>query len=247
MIFCKNCGSEVAENYCPKCGQKSDTHRFTIKHILHDFFHSFTHVDSGILYLIKELFIRPGTVIREYTEGKRKKYFNPFQYLVLSTAAVVFITIKFDLSTLIMGNVQMKGELAGAFQQQFIKFLYQYFNVFQFGIIPVTSLYSYLFFRKSGYNYAENLVLNSFLTAQRHLIFILFSPLLYAFKDSAQKINSAFLFLYTIYFIWAYLGFFKPKGKIWAVIKALIISILFFVTSGIIILLVFYLFFFKAV
>jgi hypothetical protein len=246
MILCKNCGSEVAENYCPKCGQKADTHRFSVKHILHDFFHSFTHVDSGILFLIKELFIRPGTVIREYIEGKRKKYFNPFQYLILSIAAVVFVTVKFDLGTLLMGNLQMSGKGVAVFQQQFTKFMYQYFNIFQFITIPVLSLYSYIFFKRSGYNYAENLVLNTFLSSQRHLGFLLFAPVFYFFREQAPNINRVFLLLWTAYTIWAYIGFYKPKNKIWAGVKTVIISFLFFITNGALLLLVFYIFFYKA-
>lgn len=245
MTICKNCGSEVLENYCPKCGQKADTHRFTVKHILHDFFHSFTHVDSGILYLFKELFLRPGTVIREYTEGKRKKYFNPFQYLVLTVAAVVFVTVKFDLGALLMGNLQMSGDGIAEFQIQFTKFLYQYFNIFQFLTIPLLSLYSYLLFRKSGFNYAENLVLNSFLSSQRHIYFLVFAPVFYYFRAQAPGINRIFLTLWTAYTIWAYLGFYKPKNKIWAGVKAVIISFLFFISNGLLLLAVFYLFFYK--
>lgn len=245
MTACKNCGSEVSENFCPKCGQKADIHRFTLKHILHDFFHSFTHVDSGILFLIKELFLRPGTVIREYIEGKRKKYFNPFQYLVIITAVIVFVTIKFDLGMLVMGNLQIKGESAGEFQAQFMKFLYQYFNIFQFATIPLISIYSYLFFRKSGYNYSENLVLNTFLTSQRHLIFLVFAPFVYFFRDVAPEIGRVFMSVWAIYFIWAYIGFFMPKNKIWAGIKSFIISVLFFAVNALVLLAIFYFFFYK--
>lgn len=244
MIICKNCGSEVAENYCPKCGQKGDTHRFSVKHILHDFFHSFTHVDSGILFLIKELFLRPGTVIREYVEGKRKKYFNPFQYLILSIAAMVFIMVKFDLGALIMGNLQFSGSNAELFQLQFTAFFYKYINIFQFATIPVLGFYSYIFFRKSHYSYAENLVLNTFLSAQRHLIFILFAPLIYFFKSSAPAINRIFLLLWTAYFIWAYIAFFSPKNRIWAGVKAFMVSFLFIITNALLLFAIFYFFFY---
>src|SRR5688572_27774986 len=94
VSICKNCGSRVAENFCPKCGQKKNVHRFTLKHIIHDFIHVFTHLERGLPFLIKELFIRPGDTVKEYIEGKRNKYYNPFQYFVLSTAVVVFLTVK---------------------------------------------------------------------------------------------------------------------------------------------------------
>jgi hypothetical protein len=246
VVTCKNCGSPVAENFCPKCGQKADTHRFTVRHIFHNFFHSFTHVDSGLLYLIKELFIRPGTVIREYIEGRRKKYFNPFQYLVLSIAAMVFVMVKFNLGTLILGNVHITGDKALVFQAQFTSFLYQYINIFQFITLPILSGYSYLFFRKSGFNYAENLVLNTFLSAQRHLLFILVIPFLLIFPDSAKQVNSFYLAIWMIYMIWTYISFFKPKSKVWAGIKTFIVSTLFFITNALLLLAIFYLFFYKS-
>ncbi|GEM_PF-4297466 len=79
---CLNCGAawQPGMNYCPQCGQKTDIHRLTFTHILHEFFHAFTHADKGIFHLLKGLATQPGTVAREYVEGKRKKYFNPFTF-----------------------------------------------------------------------------------------------------------------------------------------------------------------------
>ena len=55
-MICKNCSYEFVGRYCNYCGQKNIEKKFTIKDILHDFFHSLTHVDSGIIFLCKELF-----------------------------------------------------------------------------------------------------------------------------------------------------------------------------------------------
>jgi hypothetical protein len=86
MDRCKNCGYQVDGKYCSNCSQKASTHRLTVKHILHEGFHAVTHTDTGILYLIKELTYRPGFVAREYLEGKRKKYYNPFTFLMILIA-----------------------------------------------------------------------------------------------------------------------------------------------------------------
>lgn len=77
MIECKNCGTAFEGKFCPNCSQKAATHRLTLGHFIHETTHALTHTDKGILLLIKELFVRPGIVAREYVEGKRKKYFNP--------------------------------------------------------------------------------------------------------------------------------------------------------------------------
>src|SRR5688572_10457773 len=87
---CKNCDSPLDGNFCANCGQKSEIHRVTFKHFLHEFFHAFTHTDKGILLLMKELITRPGYVAQEYLDGKRKKYFNPLTFLIILSSLYVF-------------------------------------------------------------------------------------------------------------------------------------------------------------
>lgn len=245
MTTCKNCGTKLNDKYCPHCGQKAAIHRFTLKHILHDFFHVFTHLDRGLPFLIKELFTRPGEVVREYLEGKRSKYYNPFQYFLLSSAVVLFLTVKLDLGTLMIGSVTITGDAAALFRAQFIPFLYQYFNVLQFVTLPLLSFYSYLFFRKAGYNYAENLVLNTFYTSQRHLLYVVFAPLMFFFKSAAPGISRLYLMLWTLYYCWAYVKFFRSKNTVWAVLKTMMVLFLFVISNAAILLLVFYFFFYK--
>ena len=55
---CRNCGYEVTGNYCSECSQKTQTDRFTFKHIINELSYGFTNLDSGILYTIKCLFTR---------------------------------------------------------------------------------------------------------------------------------------------------------------------------------------------
>jgi hypothetical protein len=75
---CLNCSAawQPEMNYCPQCGQKTDIHRLTFTHILHEFFHAFTHADKGIFHLLNGLVAKPGTVEREMVEGKWKKVFQ---------------------------------------------------------------------------------------------------------------------------------------------------------------------------
>jgi hypothetical protein len=61
-MLCKNCGYTVAEEFCGHCGQAVNVKRITLKGLLHDVFHFFTHLDKGFAFTLKSLFKRPGTM-----------------------------------------------------------------------------------------------------------------------------------------------------------------------------------------
>ncbi len=97
-VVCKNCNREFSKNYkyCPYCGQAATTERLNFHHLTHDIVHAFIHADKGVVLLFKELTYKPGRVARLYVEGKRKKYFNPFSFLVLMVAIALVFILKFE-------------------------------------------------------------------------------------------------------------------------------------------------------
>ncbi len=215
MTTCKNCGNDFEGKFCNNCGQKADLQRFSLKHALHEFIHTFTHVDSGIFFLIRELFLWPGIVAKEYIDGQRKKYFNPVQYLILAVAAATFLSVKFNLMGPDLSPIspEVYGELSEKAKVflQFREYIYKYFNLILFLAVPVMALFSWLFYRKSGYNYAENLILNVFLAAQRTLMFILLAPFLYFLKSLWFIFIVIYYLWWIVYFGWAYVQFFNQK------------------------------------
>ena len=94
---CANCNTAVVpgQNYCPNCGQKAPTPRLTLREMGMEFVHALAHVDRSALSLIWQLLIRPGVVARDYVAGRRKRYFGPFAFLVVTvafTSAVIAIS-----------------------------------------------------------------------------------------------------------------------------------------------------------
>jgi hypothetical protein len=68
---CLNCNNTIDKNFCNICGQKTSTHRFSIKHILDaGILNGIFMINKGFFFTIKELFTRPGHSIREYINGK---------------------------------------------------------------------------------------------------------------------------------------------------------------------------------
>jgi Protein of unknown function (DUF3667) len=242
-MICKNCGNGFEGNFCNNCGQKAVVNRFTLKHAFHDFLHSFTHIDRGILFLIKELFLRPGIVAKEYIEGKRKKYFNPYQYLLITVAVATFLSVNYHL----MGpkaDANVLGSGVQNFGLQYNAFIYKYFNLMQLFSVPLLAFFSWLFYKRSGYNYAENLVLNTFLGAQRTLIYILLAPFLYFFSHHWYITIGIYYAGWLVYYGWAFVQFFQQK-KSAVIIKYIIMTILMVPLIQLMSLGIFYLFFFN--
>src|SRR6266498_4514775 len=91
---CLNCGATLKpfQNYCSNCGQSTSIKRITAFNLTIDFIHSIVKLDRGWLHAIKGLATKPGTVVINYVEGKRKQYVNPFGFLAVCIAFGLFIS-----------------------------------------------------------------------------------------------------------------------------------------------------------
>lgn len=243
-MLCKNCGAEFEGKFCSQCGQKNIEERFTMKELLHNFFHTFTHVDSGLFYLIKELFIKPGIVAKEYIEGKRKKYFNPLQYLILTVAISTFITINYNILLSPKPEVIHNPNDIQRFFAVMNEVTSKYINVVFFFSVPLSAFFSWLFFKKSGYNFAENLIFNSFITAQRTLVFIILSFFIYFLKDMYLIFIGIYYVFWLIYFLFAFVQFFG-ENVYKTILKFIVMFVVMLAFGQAFAMLIVYIFFFK--
>ncbi len=93
---CINCETslDISEKYCHHCGQLNSTKKLTIKDFIEEFFANFYAYDSRLRNSIISIFTKPGALAREFNEGKRHTYANPFR-LFLSVSLILFITFNF--------------------------------------------------------------------------------------------------------------------------------------------------------
>lgn len=105
---CLNCGTEFEGLFCPKCGQKSATGRFTMKFLIQNLLVGIFGNDGSVWFTLKKLFSRPGTMVKEILDGKRKSYFSPFPMLF---CALAFYILLFTLTgTVDDTRVDLHGE-----------------------------------------------------------------------------------------------------------------------------------------
>ena len=94
IVDCVNCGqSVVAGPYCSHCGQQRP-HRLSLAHVLHEIVHVFTHADKSIFAFAGQVLVRPGRVVADYLAGRRKRYFNPFQFLLLAVGLATLLSVQ---------------------------------------------------------------------------------------------------------------------------------------------------------
>ena len=88
---CLNCGTEFEGKYCPECGQKADTSRFTMRFIFQNLLTAIFSNDGGIWFTLKNLFTRPSAMVVEIINGKRKRYFSPFPMLFFALTVYILL------------------------------------------------------------------------------------------------------------------------------------------------------------
>jgi hypothetical protein len=227
---CKNCDAPLNGKFCSNCGQTVDIHRVTFGHFLHDFFHAFTHADKGILLLMKELIRKPGLVAKEYLEGKRKKYFNPLSFLVILSSIYAYASHTSGyFEALTHFEQQQIRPNRMPYYAESMEFMLNNGKFLALILMPLLmSFFSWLFFRKEKYNFAENLVLNAFVMGQIYIVMVvIFIPCFVLFPGfPVQLNNNIFHLLMIAYMIVAYQQFFGNK-VIFTVLKSISITLLF--------------------
>ncbi|WP_378182999.1 DUF3667 domain-containing protein [Aquimarina sp. SS2-1] len=112
---CLNCHVplDIVDRYCHNCGQINTTKKLSFKDFFYEFFASMFSYDSRLRHTIVGLLFRPGKISKDYIEGKRVKYANPFRFY-LSVSILFFIInglfIDFDQIKLQFNSDQKKAE-----------------------------------------------------------------------------------------------------------------------------------------
>ncbi len=91
---CLNCENDISEedNFCSRCGQVNDLKKVSLKQYLSAYFDDFLSFDGRLLNTIATLIFKPGYVTKNYVEGKRMRYMNPFK-LYLQITILFFLVV----------------------------------------------------------------------------------------------------------------------------------------------------------
>lgn len=202
--------------------------RITMRSILEDALDIFN-LERGLIYTAVVLTTRPGEAIRTYLYEDRTKLVKPFRFLLLTIAVATFLTLEYfkvsnDVTELQSGFVDgfalgsdaakdgmdnaEAREKAQVMAKQAGEIFKNYFNISLLLGVPVLAFATGLTFRRKM-NYAENLVINSYVTGYLTLAYILIMPLLWLMSYVAM--SQVFVVIMFGYSIWAYTKVYQEK------------------------------------
>ena len=96
------------------------------------------------------------------------------------------------------------------FIEKFFRFAEDKATLFNIASIPLFAFFSFVWLSRHKYNFAENLVLNTFITAQQLFFLLLFIPAYEFVPEHKTLIIGVYTFLVLIYNVWSYAQFFGP-------------------------------------
>ncbi len=215
MINCKNCNysAEISSNYCPNCGQPFLLKRINGHYIIHEIEHVL-HFEKGILYTVKELFIRPGKNIRQFLSENRSRLVKPIIFIIITSLIYTLVNHLFHIEDgLVKYSEQKQTATATAIIFKWVQDHYGYANIIMAIFI---ALWLKLFFRKYGYNFFEILILLCFVMGIGMLIYSIFAIIQGLTHIHVMTIAGLAGFIYTTFAI----GQFYEKDKIINYVKA---------------------------
>jgi hypothetical protein len=185
------------------------SNRITVSSLLHEAWHTISHVEQGLQTTMVSLATAPGKMIKKYLSGDRYGFQKPFAFLFIATT-VYAILLHFLQSAPEVNHQGASTHERFIANADFIES--KYYSWLHMGFLPVYGFISFILFRRQRYNYAEWMVVCCYL-----LSFILFLLIPYQiinyFFDFSNAANFWIQMLIVIlYSVFALSGFLSIKN-----------------------------------
>lgn len=185
--------------------------------------------DKGILYTIKELFLRPSSAVKEFLLKDRKKLVKPILFIIFSS--LVFIVTQ-EILGFNTGKAPQDIGSSGIIKT--FEWIEKNFGIVNIAWGFFIGFWTRLLFLKSGFNIYEIFILLFYIIGFGNLIYTFFG----IFESiTGLESNVITFFIVLIYSSWA-IGNFFNKNKILGYFKGFVSYILGMTTSTILIILI---------
>ena len=242
---CKNCNTSLLETnkFCSNCSAKVIDTRLTFTYVIGEFLATFISWDNKFFKTFSHLFTQPKSVVNSYLSGVRKRYMQPFAFMIVAlTIYGIYMYFSKDevLEYLdaISGNTETNAETEkyAELGKKWTELAISYFNVVTFGSIPFLALINLLIFK--GKNFIEHCIALVYVYANYIIGYTIIGVFGLLFNISFSYVYPLTMVLMIVYHMFAYqkifeLSFFKITIKtilFWLLLT--IIFIIFSIISG---------------
>ena len=228
--YCKNCQNNLIDNYCGKCGQKSSVNKITFKETFHDFMDTVFSVNAPLWITLKLLILSPGRLFREYLNGRRKRYYKPVAFFILTT--IVYLVLRSLINYDPMENefIKQEGVINTTLFIKAGKFMVANINNIMFFLVFTLGFFFKLFFNKRN-SLAEFIAISFYLVGVYTIIGTL---VMFYLKYVNPQFKMLPILVFSIYVLYAFISFLKTKniGAIIKIMIAFFLSFIFYTILG---------------
>ena len=225
---CPNCDAPATGAFCAQCGQNNHRERLDARSIAKEFVQNFVGWDSALIHTFRGLVRAPGLLVADYISGRRRRYINPARFCFMCLALWFLVSNVLGVDLLVASGISITNSSGGESELVVTKvreFIENNLNVLMFLSLPLRAVLFRAFFRKSGRNLAECLVLVLYVAGFGYFFGLLLVPL--------QKLDQEWVvplrqLLTIVWSVWAARQFFELSlgATTWRVLSVLILHFL---------------------
>ena len=152
-MTCENCQSTLSQNYCPNCGKTARVPKINFGYLTSEV-GEILMLEKGFFFTVKELLLRPGDNVRRFILKDRSRLLKPILFIVMTSLIYSLLNYYFPFEA--KYNKSSTVENYETKINSWVMANYGYSNLMMGVFI---AYFTKLFFRKSGYNIFEILIL----------------------------------------------------------------------------------------
>jgi Protein of unknown function (DUF3667) len=238
-VCCLNCACHYRGAFCPHCGQKASTRRYSVGGVKDQLVDKYKFYDNKELFTLKEIIVRPGAVIANYLAGRRVRYAAPIPLLAVAVGVMFTVSkqLNYGLGSAtsavknLPANATNDDKLGAQMLDAFGAFYERTSDYTTLFSVLYASLITYLVFRKHKLHLGEHFIINAVATIGSALVGVSFFPLLKLTDDNEYLILCYLAAGYGFYYS-AVFSFFKRfyasnAQLLWRVFACFLLGIIF--------------------
>lgn len=250
---CKNCQNQLKNEalFCNNCGAKVIDYRLSFKSVTQEFFTTFICWDNKFLKTLAHMYTKPQEVVSNYLQGVRKRYMQPFAFLIVSLTlyGILMYFLKDQMMEYMQeimknlpnqnsGNPELDSKIQ-EFNKWYYDFIMRNFNLITFISIPFLAIINlFVFYKKMNFIEHTLTLVYSYAAYMYGSIFISLIGLILGIKyQYTYYFIFVFMILYHMYFfmkffnlsflktLWKTIYFWLLMGVLFLIIMAIAIII----------------------